>query len=342
MAASGSVLCSGYLVLDIVSHGKVLARTAGGTAGNVAANLSWLGHTSALLSRIGTDPAGDAVVADLAANGVDPGWLQRDPDVETPCLVHRVGNRGHSYSFSCSDCGRRFQSYRPPDMIGLPKTVRTFFFDRAGATTVALAEMVRERGGLVVFEPNGLGRESLTRRAMSLAQVVKISEDRQDALAPAKPPKYKPQLEIVTMGARGLRFRLAGQRWNSLAPFPTSVIDAGGAGDWVTAGLLSSLSMDQIKERDAVATALRVGQSLASHSCTFLGARGMATNAKPADVAELVSSRVRSAIPIPRGYRPPASISLGSTSLHCPTCLTPTGDPHEPTRVVGRELMLSG
>lgn len=47
------------------------SRTAGGVARNVAENLARLGTPVRLVSAVGTDPAGDALLADLAAVGVD-------------------------------------------------------------------------------------------------------------------------------------------------------------------------------------------------------------------------------------------------------------------------------
>ncbi|MHB1490837.1 MAG: PfkB family carbohydrate kinase, partial [Cellulomonas sp.] len=54
-----TVLSVGYLVLDVVTTTHVVGRSAGGTAGNVAADLAWLGQRAGLLARIGDDDAGE-------------------------------------------------------------------------------------------------------------------------------------------------------------------------------------------------------------------------------------------------------------------------------------------
>jgi pseudouridine kinase len=52
-------------------------RTAGGVARNVAENLARLGTPVRLVSAVGTDPAGDTLVDDLAAAGVDVDRVRR-------------------------------------------------------------------------------------------------------------------------------------------------------------------------------------------------------------------------------------------------------------------------
>ena len=52
-------------------------RTPGGVAGNVAAALARLGRPVALIAAAGTDPAGDALLADLEGRGVDVRGVHR-------------------------------------------------------------------------------------------------------------------------------------------------------------------------------------------------------------------------------------------------------------------------
>lgn len=52
-------------------HADTVRLTHGGAESNVAISLARLGNTVAWCSRLGTDPLGDRIVADLAAAGVD-------------------------------------------------------------------------------------------------------------------------------------------------------------------------------------------------------------------------------------------------------------------------------
>ena len=93
-------------------------------------------------------------------------------------------------------------------------------------------------------------------------------------------------VEIETIGANGLRLRLGGNRgtgeWNGLRAFSAPVLlDAAGAGDWTTAGIIHSLvvrgmSAEQaVANFDAVVSATKFGQALAAINCGFEGARGL-------------------------------------------------------------------
>ncbi|MFX4293557.1 sugar kinase [Streptomyces bohaiensis] len=55
----------------------------GGAESNVAASLAGLGHRSAWLGRVGDDPFGRRVLADLAARGVATDAVETDPDRPT-------------------------------------------------------------------------------------------------------------------------------------------------------------------------------------------------------------------------------------------------------------------
>jgi 5-dehydro-2-deoxygluconokinase len=59
-------------------------KSIGGTATNVAVAAARLGHHSAVLTRVGTDPFGDYVIAKLESFGVDTRFVGRDATLRTP------------------------------------------------------------------------------------------------------------------------------------------------------------------------------------------------------------------------------------------------------------------
>ena len=89
------------------------------------------------------------------------------------------------------------------------------------------------------------------------------------------PPNH--QLRIVTRGDKGVRFRLGPGAWRQQPAHSVSVVDAGGAGDWMTAALLDFLGLHRPWQVAEVEDAVRWAQGVAAMSCLVPGARLLAT-----------------------------------------------------------------
>ncbi|MDP5305676.1 PfkB family carbohydrate kinase [Paracoccus spongiarum] len=92
------VLCIGALLWDVI--GRAPRRMApgadvpgrirhvpGGVALNVAVALARRGLAAALLSAVGRDPEGDALLAEARRLGVLTGWIVRDTGLPTDCYM---------------------------------------------------------------------------------------------------------------------------------------------------------------------------------------------------------------------------------------------------------------
>ncbi len=274
-----TLLSVGYLVLDVITTTHVVGRNAGGTAGNVAANLAWLGQRSGLLARIGNDVAGEVLRNDLSGAGVDTSHVHRSADVETPMLIQRLTESGPEYLFRCPVCNYKFASHRPATREQAEDAAESrpeaLFVDRASKASLDLMGKVKQRGGIVVFEPNGPGRRELTAEAIALADVLKVSEERAPALGSLLSNTPRTQVQVRTQGARGLEFRVGYGAWHSRRARRVRAIDSAGAGDWVTAGLLAHLTKYPALTHRNISDGLNLGQALAALSCAFVGARGM-------------------------------------------------------------------
>ena len=275
-----SIMAAGYVPLDIVRYRDRIWHAAGGTAGNVAAILSFLGWRSTVVVDLGDDLAGHRVKDDLQKAKVSVEWLRLVKSRTTPRLIHEIDGQGHRYRFSCPKCEGRFPTSGPllkdraEELVELRIRSNVFVFDRLNVGTVLLAEHYRSTGALVVFEPSLPGRRILTERALDAANVVKQSSDRDAGLDSAE--AREGQIWIVTKGSRGARFRIGAGRWCESKPYISSVVDAGGAGDWMTAGLIYALHLRHTLAEDAVTSALSWAQALAAVSCEVPGARGLA------------------------------------------------------------------
>lgn len=290
---------TGLLALDVVdsrNSGEPLRFWAGGTCGNVLLALQYLGWQTKPIARLGDDPTAEMLLADLKKWKADCQWVSTDEDGNTPAIVHRIsrnkaGNPTHSFSWRCSECGRRYPGYKPvlataaEQIAAAINAVDVFFFDRVSRGALILAKAAAEKGAVVVFEPSGTSHPGLFKEACELAHVIKYSHDRLDDFPSDVDESKSIVLQIETLGEQGLRYRLRPLKkrfhaWQSLDAIATeNLVDAAGAGDWTTAGLLSSAARGgfdnfQNKSQAQIEDALRFGQALASWACTYEGARG--------------------------------------------------------------------
>jgi fructokinase len=322
---SGRCVGTGFIALDVirsaVSDNTTLERRhAGGSCGNVLADLAFLGMHSSAVGRIGNDVAGGELLADLRRCGVDVTLLAVEEGRRTPVVIQETivdarGGRRHRFSRACPVCGAAMAGYRPVLDSGIQDIAtalpehEVFFFDRVAPGTLTLARRSRELGALVVFEPSGVKDEALFVECLNVSHVFKYSHERLSGLE-ALVRRARPPLEIQTLGADGLRFRLRGTGgrpdWVSLEALPApSVRDAAGSGDWCTAGLVLRMAQQGLTslqrfKQDLVVAALQFGQALAALNCSYDGARGLmyaVTRGRALDAAERLIQKKRPRLP---------------------------------------------
>jgi sugar/nucleoside kinase (ribokinase family) len=230
-----SVLASGFVALDVVRRDQGVWIRAGGTAGNVAANLAYFGWKARIAGLIGCDEAGHIVNRDLLDAGVDTSNLYQHDQVGTPLVLHEIHGKTHRFRFGCSVCGRPHHQYRPlgpakvSKLLSSERLADVFFFDRPRAAALTLAEAHAKAGRLVVYEPSSAGNPSAHMRAAACADVIKYSEEQAakfEKYLPESPPNY--QLRIVTRGENGVLYRLGPEAWREQPTHSVSAVDAGG------------------------------------------------------------------------------------------------------------------
>jgi len=276
-----SVLSAGYVPLDIVSYQNRVWHAAGGTAGNVPAILAFLGWRASVVGELGADTAGQRVRRDLQRANVSVKWLRLNENMRTPRVVHEIGARGHRFLFKCPKCGQNLPHSRPLrvdraiQVAERAETPDVFFFDRLNAGTIEMAERFADDGSFVVFEPSRPSRPDLLARAAKVAHLIKFAEDRKSRfieLSGSSPS----QMCVITRGELGATYRIGEGQWHDSPAFPYPVVDAGGAGDWTTAGIVHVLSRTIDATSKELGDAVRWAQSLAAVSCGAPGARGLA------------------------------------------------------------------
>ena len=304
-----TALGTGLLALDFVVATDVPPFTcAGGSCGNVLAVLAHLGWMSYPIARLGDDGATEWLVSDLEGAGVSSEFIERGDGGSTPVIVQRVsedgdGNPRHRFERVCPHCKAWFPSYKPvlvrraAELTPELPEPKAFYFDRASAGSIALAQWSREQGALVVFEPSGWKDERLFRRAVEVSDVVKFAHDRMSAADGGDLDRILRasgvRLAVETRGAGGLRYRIGARgKWHELGSFRVGrAVDTAGAGDWTTAGLIFALSergdaAGPLRSQ-AVKEALQFGQALAAINCLFLSARGAMGALSGADLVRM-------------------------------------------------------
>lgn len=335
----------GLIALDLVigpDPQRPIRSWAGGTCGNVLSILSFLGWDTYPIARMNGDAASDRVRADLSHWGVNLDFASCGPTTDTPIVIQEIrrgrdGKPRHRFSWACPHCGHWLPGFKPVTMSAVEivrsalKGSSVFFLDRLSRSTLTLAKEASEQGALVIFEPSGRATDPMFAEAVSIAHIVKYAEQRLAGIESLITDNPSIQIEVQTLGERGLSYRHRLGRgvsnWLHLDAVPAPrLADTCGSGDWCTAGLISQIaSRGQKGLRDARArdlkNALRFGQALSAWNCGFEGARGgmYATTRASFDtqISDLLAGR--------DAELPEALIEPGPESLvPCPSCHTVT------------------
>jgi fructokinase len=290
------ILVIGEALVDIVvAPGRPPVEHAGGSPANVALGLARLGHSTSLLTRIGSDARGDMIRAHLAASGVQvvDGSVTPGPTSTATAVLDERGIATYDFNLDWS---------LPPDAgIGTVDAVHTGSIAATlapgGDDVVRLIETAAGRA-VVTYDPNarpalmGTPAQALERieRLIRVSDVVKVSDEDLEWLLPGQDPieiatswrQQGPAMVVVTKGGSGATGVLAAGRVDVAAP-PITVVDTVGAGDAFTSGLLDGLasadllSVDRIptlraSRPDDLAAILRHAVTVAAVTCTRAGA----------------------------------------------------------------------
>lgn len=284
------LVSAGFVALDVIfdtAKAEIPRKVAaGGSACNVALIARFLGMGVSIVGEVGADRAGDLIRDELLRFGVDASRLVANPLFDTPVVIERLlepagGEPRHRFELKCPHCGNFFSRFRPspiPRIENLAQglAANAFVFDRATPATVKLAERFKAEGAFILFEPGSFGSGRPFRRALELSDAVKYSVDRLQGLVDSISPA---SIVIETRGSAGLNLYYPSRSGRSQKEFKAKyaggAVDATGAGDWLTGGILASLRGRTTTTASALFSAVRFGQALAAMSTLFLGARGM-------------------------------------------------------------------
>ena len=350
VTSSPSIYGMGFYALDIVrsARSRMSIRSyAGGTCANVLAAMAYLGWEAHAIANLNGDAASKRVREDLSLAGVNLGLSRMAPTRSTPIVVQTINGRlgearQHRFDRTCVRCGSDLPDFMPipPQAVAQIATAMAqpsvFFFDRATESSVEVARIAAARGALVYFEPSEVAESRLFDEALGVAHVVKYAGERLDSLD-SRMASRSVLLEVRTLGQDGLVFHSPrlGTAWHRIDAIPApAAVDACGAGDWCTAGIIAMLGgagtagLASCSGLD-VLRALRYGQALATWNCGFEGARGgmyqIRRSAFLKQVAAILAGQQMSLQITPRAKTAARLRVLPFGTVACPACPSSAG-----------------
>ena len=252
--ALGETMCSLVARDGALDVATSFLATHGGAESNTCVALARLGSRAAWVSRVGTDPFGDRVVAALESEGVEVSWVRRDPDRPTGLMLRdTVGGVRYERAGSAAS------ALSPDDLEDVPvEDARAVF--ATGITSLlgkdpgrAVRALYRRARGIRVLDLNL--RQGLwgSHRAVALiapllrsCDLVLGGEGELRAFARARTVeglakairRAGPREVVVKRGKAGACALDREGRWHEVAPAPVPDVDPVGAGDAFDAGYL--------------------------------------------------------------------------------------------------------
>ncbi|MEJ2861339.1 carbohydrate kinase family protein [Actinomycetospora flava] len=272
---TGRVVVGGEALVDLVPTGDghpddpaltALAPRLGGGPFNTAVGLGRLGVPATMLTRLSTDPFGDALVRRLEANHVDTSLVQRGPEPTTLAVVTLDEAGAARYAFHVAGSADRLVAdpgELPADTAAVAVGTLSLVLEPGASRYADLAVREAERGRLVSLDPNlrpGLvdDPDAVVARLDRIARVaglVKLSDE--DAERWGRSPEdvldAGAGAVVLTRGSSGLA---AYTRGGGVVTVPAAsvgpLVDTIGAGDSVHSALLGWLADHDALDRDAV------------------------------------------------------------------------------------------
>ncbi|MGP3925377.1 sugar kinase [Streptomyces sp. 8N616] len=261
------VTCGEAMLLMLAEPGVPLdravhfRRSVAGAESNVAAGLARLGHRTRWIGRVGADPAGEAVLRELRADGVDVSYADVDQDAPTGLLLRDSHPRRaidvQYYRAGSAASHLAPEHIRPEALEGARllhvSGITPMLSPTAAEATTRLVELAREAGAAVSFDPNvrrKLGGAAQWAQTVGPllreADLVLAGEDELELLTAMTADKAAAELLhggrartiVIKRADRSATAVTDGAQWTR-QPFDVPLADPVGAGDAFAAGYLS-------------------------------------------------------------------------------------------------------
>lgn len=291
-----NVLCIGDVMLDVIARINVspqkinygsdtasrISTSSGGAAGNVAAWLTRTDARSTIVSHVGDDPAGAAIVAEFDALGVSHGELVI-PGETSGVVIVLVDSSGERTMFPDKGANSRLTVTDLPDLAAFQAVYISGYAllnPLARDGVLAMIEKIKADGLPIYFDPASVGAmKDVSDKEMhtwfSMMDVLLLNEEESIYLTGSVDIERAldylldfSQVVVIKRGSAGAIAKARGFDSISLPAVATTVIDTTGAGDSFAAGFIASYS----KNHDLTA-ALQAGGELAAGCVAIVGGR---------------------------------------------------------------------
>ena len=291
-----NVLCIGDVMLDVIARINVspqkinfgsdtasrISTSSGGAAGNVAAWLTRTDARSTIVSHVGDDPAGAAIIAEFDALGVSHGDLVI-PGETSGVVVVLVDSSGERTMFPDKGANSRLTAQDLPDLNSFQAVYISGYAllnPLARDGVLAMIEKIKADGLPIYFDPASVGAmkdiaDKELHNWFSMMDVLFLNEEESIYLTGSvdieRALNYLldfSQVVVIKRGSAGAIAKARGFDSISLPAFAATVVDTTGAGDSFAAGFIASYS----KNHDLTA-ALQAGGELAAGCVAIVGGR---------------------------------------------------------------------
>lgn len=285
MTGSPEVIAVGETMFSLVALDGTLDEatsfhaTHGGAESNTCVALTRLGRSAAWVSRLGTDPSGDRIIAALGAERVELSWVKRDPQRPTGLMLRDTVGTVRYYR-----TGSAASALSPADLAEVPvEDARAVF--ATGITPLlgrdpgrAIRALFRRARGMRVLDLNL--RQGLWGSDRTVALIepllgscdlvlggvdeLRAFEDAQTTQELARAFARRGPREIVVKSGRSGAGTLDHEgRWHEVAPAPVEDVDPVGAGDAFDAGYLHA-RLNDADVPEALLEGARCGAAVAA------------------------------------------------------------------------------
>ena len=291
-----NVLCIGDVMLDVIARIDVapqkinygsdtasrISTNGGGAAGNVAA---WLTRTSArstIVSHVGDDPAGAALIAEFDSLGVTHENLVI-AGAPSGVVVVLVDSSGERTMFPDKGANSLLQVSDLPDLAGFQAVYISGYAllnPLARPAVLAMIEKIKSDGIPIYFDPASVGAmkevtDNELHQWFALMNVLLLNEEESIYLTGSVDIERAldyllefSEVVVIKRGSLGAIAKARGYDSISVAAIATSVVDTTGAGDSFAAGFISAFA-----SKHDLTAALTAGCELAAGCVAIVGGR---------------------------------------------------------------------